>query len=223
MLNSYLTDVQTLLHDFNLQFYGSPLSLTTLINKARLRIAGMSQCIRVLVPNASFSTTTSQNIYTFASLNPYVQTTPGVNQIQGVFSVAVSQGTIKPVLDQLPWQAMQAYMLSYNNQFTSYCTAWSQYSYGTNGSIYLWPIPSGAFPTDIDTYCLPIALATDTDVEAIPYPWTEAVPYYAAYWALMNAQRLEEAKFMKEEYMRCLTDARSMSTPPNIPTMYETY
>ena len=219
-LADYLTDVETLLHDFSLQFYGSPLSLTTLINKARNKVAASSQCLRVLIPNASFSTTASQNLYTFSALNSYLSTT-GVSQIMGIYSVAVSQGTIKPVLDYLPWQAMQAYMLSYNNQYTGYCEAWSQYGFGTSGSLYVWPIPSGAFPTDIDTYCLPTPLVNTTDVCAIPYPWTDAVAYYAAYWALSNAQRRDDAKAMKEEYLDNLRWGRSVVQAPVIPSMYD--
>ncbi len=220
-LANYLTDVECLLHDFSLQFYGAPLSLTRLINKARDRIAITAQCLRVLVPNASFSTTAGQNIYTFANLNSYVQTTTGVQGIVGIYSVAVSQGTIKPVLDYLPWQAMQAYMLSYNSQYQGYCNAWSQYSFGDIGSLYVWPIPSGAFPTDIDTYCQPTDLVNSTDICALPYPWTDAVPYYVAYWALMNAQRIEEAKVMKDEYENIMKWARASVQAPVIPTMYD--
>jgi hypothetical protein len=173
------------------------------------------------VPNASFSTTAGQNIYQFSALNTYVQATTGINQIQGIYSVAVSQGTIKPVLDYLPWQAMQAYMLSYNSQYTGYCEAWSQYAFGTLGSLYLWPIPSGTFATDIDTYCLPSTLVNTTDVCAIPYPWTDAVAFFTAYYCLLNAQRHEEAKMMKDEYDNLLKWARASVQPPVVPTMYD--
>jgi hypothetical protein len=219
-LADYLTDTETLLHDFNLQFYGAPLSITRLINKSRVRIAATTQCLRVLVPNASFSTTASQNIYTFSALNSYVTPTTGIKGIMGIYSVAVSQGTIKPILDYLPWQAMQAYMLAYNSGYTGYCEAWSQYGFGDSGSLYVWPIPSGAFATDIDTYCLPLDLVNNTDVCALPYPWTDSVPYYAAYWCLMNAQRHDEAKMMLEIYNQNLVWARGAVQPAVIPSMY---
>lgn len=292
-LNAYLTDVETLLHDFSLQFYGAPLSLTNLINKARLRIASESQCIRILIPKtgpvtsvtivsggtgytsptvtgvsgSSFTatvaggiitainvvnggagntqgstltitdptgtgasatvncagtafTTTNQEKYSFSTLNAIASQTAGVATVQGILSVAVSQGTITPVMEQKSFVEFQAYMRSYNTSYTSYPYYWAQYAFGVNGSFYLWPIPSSIYGMDVDTYCLPIPLATDSDVEAIPYPWTECISYYAAYWALMNAQRHEDAKFMKEEYQQRIMEARAFSQGPFIPSMY---
>ena len=294
-LAQYLTDTEALLHDFALQFYGSPLSLTSLINKGRLRIAASTQCIRVLLPKtgavtsvtvsaggtgyvtpvisggsgsgATYSTsvgggvitaitpilggagyvqgdsltitgspgsgatatancaytaftTSGQEKYNFSTLSTIAQQTPGVDKIQGILSVSVSQGTITPTLDQKAFTELQAYMRAYNTSYTSYPEVFAQYSFGVNGSFYLWPVPSGTYGMDIDTYCLPISLSSDSDPEAIPYPWTECIPYYAAYWALMNAQRFEDAKFMKKEYDERILEARAQSTPQFIPSMY---
>lgn len=167
------------------------------------------------------TTTTNQEVYTFSALNSLVATTSGISQIQGILSIAVSQGTISPYLGQLSWAALQAYMRSYNTLYTNYPLYWAQYTYGVNGSFYLWPIPSGSYGMDVDTYCLPNQLSTDADPEAIPYPWTEAVKYYACYLALMNAQRPDQAKIMMDEYNRCMLEARAYTQGPFIPDMYD--
>lgn len=219
-LAAYLTDTELLLHDFNLQFYGSPLSLTNLINKARLRIASESQCIRILIPKTSAFTVANQELYQFSTFNTFAQATAGVDKIQGILSIALNQGTITPVLGQRAFQEVQAYMRAYNTSYTSYPYYWAQYSFGANGSFYLWPVPSGVYGMDIDAYCLPLALTSDADTEAIPYPWTEAIPFYAAYWALMYAQRKEDANEMKKEYDMRIMEARAYSSGPFIPSMY---
>lgn len=165
-------------------------------------------------------TVSNQELYQFSTLNTIVAQTSGIATVQGILSIALNQGTITPVLDHKPWVELQAYMRAYNTSYTSYPAVWSQYAYGINGSFYLWPVPSQIYGMDIDTYCLPISLAVDSDPEALPYPWTECVPYYVAYWALMNAQRSGDAKMMKDQYDEKILEARSFSQGPFIPSMY---
>jgi len=56
----------------------------------------------------------------------------------------------------------------------------------------------------------------DTDIEAIPYLWTDAVPYFAAYLALMSAQtnmRMEQAQRYFQLYQTFVQRARQAATP----------
>lgn len=220
MLNQYIQDIEVLLHDANLQFYGSPLNLTNIINRARKFVSAEGQCVRVLLPKSSVSTVANQEKYLFSSFASSVTANPGVNSIQAILSVAVSRGTTTPVLEQVPWYQMQAIGRAYSSSYTGYPAQWAQYGYGSSGSFYLWPVPSDAYGMDIDAYCLPNDLATDADVEAIPYPWTEAVQYYAAHICLLNAKLIEEAKMMLGEYRRMLEFARATTQGPFIPSAY---
>jgi hypothetical protein len=61
----------------------------------------------------------------------------------------------------------------------------------------------------------------DTTVEAIPYPWTDAIPYYAAYLAASNAQRAQDASSNFGQYEVFMKRARAMSETPFIPDAYE--
>lgn len=296
-LNAYTNEVKSLLHDFNLQFYGSPFDITGAINIARKRVAVDAQCIRVLpastgpistvtvtnggsgyltpptisigstgtgavltanltagvvtsvtVTNGgtgysppislSFSggsgfgatasatvtgiltTTANQEVYTYAAGSIVAALQPGVGPIQGVLSVAVNQGAQKPVLRHWPWSYLQAYCRSYSAQTTNYPDIWSQYAQGTNGSMYLYPIPSDTFAMEWDCYCLPIDLVDDTTIEAIPYPWTTAVAYYAAHLAYLNAQRTDDAAAMRANYKEKMIEAGGFARPGVIPSMY---
>jgi hypothetical protein len=57
----------------------------------------------------------------------------------------------------------------------------------------------------------------------VPVIWTDAVPYFAAYLALMSAQtnaRLEYAKQMFGLYQEFVDRARRASTPLTLPGIY---
>ena len=67
-------------------------------------------------------------------------------------------------------------------------------------------------------------MAADADVEAIPYLFTDAVPYFAAYLALMSAQsnaRLEQAQRLFDLYKMFVDRANKASAPDVNRFLYE--
>jgi len=218
-LTYYTNATQTLLHDFTGAFYGSPFDLTAAINRARRRVAERGQCVRVL-PTGN-NTVQAQEVYPFSTVNALIAAqSPGVGSIVGVNSIAVSWGTTKPVLERWTWQELQAYGRAVQNTFQNYPYVWAQYAQGDFGSVYLWPIPSGAYQMDWDCICTVLDLNSDSDPEALPQLWSEPVPYYAAYVAYQYAQRMEDAREMFNEYVRKLNQARENAEMPQIPDMY---
>ena len=175
----------------------------------------------------SLTTIPGQEVYSFKTANNLAQNqilTTGVNQIIGVMSVACAWGSnaaMKPLLKPEIWTDFQAYYRSYNTGMQNYPTVWSQYSQGVTGSIYIWTYPSNNSQMDWDTYCLPINLVDDTTAEAIQYPWSAAIAYYAAYKAYFDAQRYDSAKIMNDEYELRMREAVSMSTTPFVPDYYQ--
>jgi hypothetical protein len=163
----------------------------------------------------------NQEVYSFASRNPIAQLTAGVAGIQGVLAIAASWGSTRPALKRRSWDSFQAKWRAWAAGWINNPIVWAQYQQGANGSIYLAPIPANNFNMEWDTYCFPLPLTNDTDPEAIPYPWTDAVPYYAAYRALFNAQRYPDAAAMYAEYQKYLLMARKNSEPPYIPDPYD--
>src|SRR5262249_35613192 len=118
------------------------------------------------------------------------------------------------------WTDFQAYLRSYSTGLQNYPTVFSQYGQGEGGSLYLWPLPSQATDMEWDSYCTPIDLSADSDPEVIPYPWTDAVKFYAAYLAFQNAQRYEDADRMFGEYEKFMKRSRAMSDSPVVPDAY---
>lgn len=304
-LTDYQTEFQELVHDPNNTYY-SVTDQNNYINRARLRVAGKGQCVRLLLSggtitaltinsggsgyagtatvaisgagqqaaatatisggainavtltnggwgyitgttttvtatgstsgsNATFNVTIDnslttvpgQEVYQFSTANTLAKAqtlVAGVDTVEGVFSIAGAWGAnaaMKPVLNEMIWTEFQAYLRSYNTGLQSYPTNWAKYGQGVNGSVYLWPLPSQFSQMDWDCWCLPVALTAANTPEAIPYPWTTPVAYYAAYLAFFNAQRFEDAQRMKAEYQEKMLEAVGMSQNPFVPNYYE--
>lgn len=221
-LNAYLTRTQQLLHDPTAIYYPQS-DLVSYINTARAQVASESMSIRVLPPSGALQNQTvlNQEVYPFSVVNTLIQVTnPGVQGILGVMTIALNQGAVKPVLTQCAWSDFQAQLRSYNVGLTGWSTIWAQYAQGAMGSVYLWPIPSDAYPMDWDCYCLPIDMVDDTTPEALPFPWTDAVPYFAAYLAYSNAQRPQDADRMMQQYQFFVARATAMSNQVMVPDFY---
>lgn len=237
MLSSYQTDLENLL-----QLPGAPVQLyplasqTLWINKARGQLAGEGECIRVI---GTLPTIIGQRAYNFSSINVGSPATSGV---QGIFHVrdvqyAVASGQKR--VNNKSWEWFNAYALNNPVPDSGPPTTWAQFLQGASGqgsitgigtgslrsgSLYIDPVPDVAYNLLCDCVCYPIALSADTDVEAIPYLWTDAVPYFAAYLALMSAQtgqRLQEAQAMKQLYAEFVQRARSYATPAVDRALYE--
>lgn len=169
------------------------------------------------------STVAGQEVYLYSTASTILQSqVPGAGQVFAVQTVAVSWGASKPVLQYAPWSAFQAYVRSLNIVSQNYPRLWSQYAQGVNGSVYLYPVPAQAAQMEWDCYCTPADLTSDASVDLIPYPWTEAVPYYACYQAYLNAQRRDDAQQMLADYQRYVVQGRTGTSPAIVPMFYGT-
>ena len=307
-LTQYLTDTQLLLNDPNNLFFSST-ALTNFINKARNRIAEVSQCLPLLIPGSGALLTiavatggsgyataptvtisapdaqgttvqatavasisggavtaiTITNISTnrgyvvtptvtltgggysvpatvgAITTTPYVTTIVGqetypLNQPPistavlnqqgyaraiGIQSISVSWGSMKPTLDFVPFTTFQARYRAYNIGQQNYPSVWTRLGRGAGQAIALWPIPGQVSQMEIVAYCQPIPLVDDTTYEAIPEPFTDAVKYYAAYLAYINAQRKDDAMWMASLYKEIMIENGVADTPSNAPSAYD--
>jgi hypothetical protein len=177
---------------------------------------GNNATFNVLVDN-SCSTVAGQEVYPFSSFNSLVQsypTLPGMQAMVGCFGVSISWGSMKPTLKAEVWSEFQAWYRSYNTGLQNYPMVWSSYGKGVAGSIYLWPLPSQVSQMDVDAWCIPIDLISDSTPEAIPSPWTDCIPYYAAYLAYDNAQRKQDADRMLAAYTQFMKRAQALTEAP---------
>jgi len=183
--------------------------------------SGASNATFNVTVDNSCSTVASKEVYQFSTFNTLAQNNaliPGVQAVCGLFSVACSQGgTYKPMLTPKIWSEFQAYCRIYQNQAQNYPVYWAQYAQGIGGNFYLFPWPSQQLQMDIDAWCIPVDLTSDSTPEAIPLPFSDAVPYFAAYLALVDAQRQQDADAMKAKCDVYLQFSRAGVETPFMP------
>ena len=211
MLDEYITQVQTLLHDPYAQFY-PPAVLTGFINEARQQIALEGECIRGL---GGLATLANQNLYQNSAVA--VPATPA--GIAGLITPrTILYGTLP--LENRSWDWFMFYWLGLAKPPGNTPAAWCPFLMGgattalqATGSFYVGPIPAAVYSLTIDGVWFPEDLATDATPEAIPYPWTDAVQFYATFLAYLDSQRGNDARTMYETYELFMTRARGVVTP----------
>jgi hypothetical protein len=233
MLANYITEVQNLLNDNQGQFFSLP-TITNYINKSRRRIAFSSGCLRVVPPGVM--TIPNQEVYPFSDWTALVQgVMPQAQSILACRSVSVAiggrwlrdgrttRGGWKPMWKRVPWTDFQARFRIYNGTFYGTISEpgwWAQFNNGPTGAIYLAPIPAQPNPMEVDLTVIPQPLLTDNDPEPIPYPWSDAVVWWATILCLMQRQRLQDAQAMTLTFNSELPFCASVVCPQFIANPY---
>jgi hypothetical protein len=135
-----------------------------------------------------------------------------------------SSGTGRVYVPAESWESYALYEWNTTQPGSGPPTVWAQYAPGAGGNVYVSPPPDATYSGLVDCACYPIPLVDDTTVEAIPYQWTDAVPYFAAYLALLSAQtgvRSQEADQMLQRYNLFVNRARIAATPEVLPSSFE--
>jgi hypothetical protein len=237
MLAQYINEVQGHLNDTQGQFF-SQATLTNYINRSRRRIAAVSGCLRVIPPGTT--TKPGQEVYPFSNWRTLVQgLCPQAQSVLACRSLAIGiggkwapdengvwsiqKGTWKPLWKRLVWTDFQARFRIYGGTFygTISQPGWyAQYGAGPLAALYLAPIPSIEAPMEVDLTLIPGPLLTDDDAEPIPYPWVDAVSYWAACLAYLQQQRKEDAQAMAELFNTDLPMCASVVCPQMIQNAY---
>ena len=238
MLNTYLTQTARLL-----QNPGAPTSLystsdlTYYINVARGQIAGEGRCVR------SFGTATANINQTAKVFSAFVpQGTAG--GIINVRALSYASGPFNIQITPVPWEYFTQYYISDTTAIPGPAQFWAQFPQGASsgtspsspppnvisggglqygGGVYWYPPADQTYTIVCEAVWYPVALVADADFEPIPYLWTDAVPYYAAYLALMSSQtstRLDQAQRLYQLYETFMQRARAAVTPDILPLQY---
>ena len=208
MLAAYLTQFNELIQAPN-----SPIPLissanaTVYINVARNQVAGEGECIRVPATLAIAAGTIE---YPFSAIS-----LTAVSGASAVISVRMGAIGGPNRLAVRNWVWFFNYYL--NSAVTGQPTAMAQLGQGEAGNLWFYPTPTAPVTATLDVVATPIALVDDTTVEAIPYPWTDAVPFYAAWLGMQNMQRQGDADKMLARYSALMRRARQMSSPSVLP------
>lgn len=218
MLDDYLQQTRRLLQNppAPTQLYTTA-DLTAFINQARKQIAGDSESIRA---EGDLALSLSTRTYDFADIDVGVEATTGIEGVLHVRQgrVSVADGWITLYTRPFPW--FEQYLLNEVIPSSGVPETWSQYGQGQAGSLYVYPLPDTTYSVRLDTICVPSDLVTDDTVEAIPYPWTNCVQFFAAYYAYMSAQRQSDAEQMLKRYGEYRDRARKMANPSVLASQY---
>lgn len=199
--------------------------LTRWINIARGQVAGEGECLQVI---GTISTVVGQRAYRFQDINVGAPATTGVQAVINVGSMSYATGSGEVWMPPRPWPWFTLYELNDAAQVPGPPRTWAQFGQGAapsgaantsinGGTFSISPIPDDIYQLNCNSACYPIPLVDDTTVEALPYYWTDAVPFFAAYFALMsaqtNARMAEAAQMYKGHYNEFMDRARKQSNP----------
>ena len=185
-LSDYLTDLRHLLHDPSDVYF--PLATKTrAINLGIQRRDLDTGANRQLV---TYTLTVGVDTYTFPQIGvANVFDVVGINLIF-VSNRAILANTSFRRLNKLyrPWTPYQGV-----------CEGWARYGPNT---IVFGPTPSFAYTTewDVCVYSAPNLLVNLADTDPLPYPYTEPVPIWAAYWCKLNENQVDEAEYFFDQY-----------------------
>jgi hypothetical protein len=203
------------------------------INIARGQVAGEGECIRVV---GTIPTVVGQRPYRFQDINVGVSATTGVQGVINVGSMSCTIASGELWMTPRPWPWFTLYELNNPVPSSGVPVTWAQFGQGAapsgvlrtpinGGSFYVSPIPDDVYQLNCNSVCYPIPLADDSTVEALPYFWTDAVPFFAAYFGLMsaqtNARMADAAQMYKGHYNEFMERARKQSNPSVNRWMYQ--
>ncbi|HEY4355948.1 MAG TPA: hypothetical protein VGN16_09390 [Acidobacteriaceae bacterium] len=129
-------------------------------------------------------------------------------------------GSPRPSLAWLPWEDLQAYARAYANLVTSYPFYWSVLNDGENGELWLFPTPSQAMEIELQVFCVPKDLNNDSDYDAIPDGFANAIKFGAAALAYMTSRRYGQAQIMMDMFNDRLGTARVATDMGKTPNFY---
>jgi hypothetical protein len=230
-LTAYETNLQNLL-----QAPGAPTtlypttSLDNWINIARGQLAGEGECIRAI---GTISTVVGQRTYNFSSISFGVSATTGIQGAIHVRRISYNVAQGSQWIPPRAWEYFDLYHLNNPVPVNGAPEVWAQYAQGAatpasgsaaSGSFYIDPPPDLVYTLNCDCVCYPIPLVNDSTIEVIPYLWTDAVTFFAAYYAFLSSQtgaRSADAERMYGYYKEFLNRARQAANPSVNRTQYE--
>jgi len=162
-----------------------------------------------------------QEIYNFSDVP--VANFPGVDSIFAVLDVAIIYSNYRYRPSFYDFSTYQASIRQYPRQYYYVPTMWTQYAQGNAGSLYFYPLPSQAYQCEWDCLAIPSDLTDDRSYEALPQPWQDAVPFYAAYLAYLELQNPNMAMGMLAQFDNFKLRYSNAARPGRVNNMYGRY
>lgn len=231
MLTTYITDTRRLLQNpapASGGLYDDPL-LTSAINKARRHAAIKGEILRRI---GTISTVANQREYSFADIDIGDSEETGIAGVLNVRRINRVVGSGELRVRGVSWEWFDSYCLcnpvpegDQTNPGSRVPRLWAQYGQGgsasaeisgQSGSFYLDPLPDDIYVLKTDNQCYPIPLEDDDTIEAISAMFTDAIPFFAAWYVLLSAQnqaRRADAEAYYKYGMDYISTARDGANP----------
>jgi hypothetical protein len=160
-----------------------------------------------------------QECYSFSGVD--LSSFPGVGNVYNVRGVAVIYSNYRYALPQYSWSFYQSLIRQYvASQYQYVPTFCSQFGQGVNGTLFMYPPPSQAFQMEWDCQCLPQDMIDDQSVEALPAPWDDAVPFYAAFLAFAEMQNMNTSRAYLDLFDRRMNQISAHVRPGRVSNPY---
>lgn len=162
-----------------------------------------------------------QEVYNFSDVD--LSMFPGVESIYMIKSVSLLFSSFRYSLACYSMSTYQSLVRQWAQQWQYVPAVCAQFGQGTGGSFYMYPIPSQAYQLEFDAFCLPSPLIDNQSVEAIPDPWTDAIPYFAASLAFEELQNLNSAQYYFKKFDTMVDRYASYARPGRVTNPYGRY
>lgn len=163
----------------------------------------------------------NQEVYPFSGVDlaPF----PGVDSVYMVKSISIIYANYRYSLPCYAFSVYQALIRTYPYQYTYVPSMCSQYGQGVGGSFYVYPLPSQVYQYELDCLCIPQDLTDNQSVEALPLPWTEAVPYFAAHFAYLELQNFNAGQYYFDLFDKMVQRYSNYARPGRTTNPYGRY
>lgn len=163
-----------------------------------------------------------QEQYAFSDIN--VGDWPGVDCVHMIMGVSVIYTNYRYSLPMYAFSVYQAQVRQYPFQYQYVPSFCSQQGQGAGGVFFAYPLPSQTYQWEFDCFCLPQDMRLDNSIpEAIPQPWTDAVPYMAAQLAFQELQNLNAAAYYEKQFDKRTLGYSQHARPGRATNMYGRY
>lgn len=165
----------------------------------------------------------SQERYDFASL-PVESWWPGIAYVYAIrTNPAIIYSNYRYCIPCYAWSEYESRIRQYTSQYQFVPTFCSQFGQGSDGSLFVYPLPSQTYQWELDCLCSPSDLIDNQSYDALPHPWAQSVNYYAAHLQYLNWQNLNAAEYFLKLYENSVVRRSQAARPSRIVNNYGRY
>ena len=193
-LDIYNARTRRLLTDGAKNYY-SDIDLNDDINRARVRVAGDTKCLRQLITNVTLPT--NQELYNISQTIDLGTPANLGTYVVEVIGITIYWGNMRVKCINRPFTEQDAKL----RIFQTFQTRPGSLAMMGLNSCYINPVPDQDYQSDWDVVLVPAPINTSSDLEPLPTVVQDLVPFYAAHLAKYGEQSLSESNVFYQKYL----------------------